>query len=77
MLQDYVRTEIYRDAILKNPTDYKNKVVLDAGCGSGILSLFAAQAGAKKVYAVEASNMAISARKLIKANGFESIITVI
>jgi 23S rRNA G2069 N7-methylase RlmK/C1962 C5-methylase RlmI len=41
------------------------------------LSLFAAQAGAKKVYAVEASNMAVSARKLIKANGFESIITVI
>lgn len=47
------------------------------GCGSGILSLFAAQAGAKKVYAIEASNMAESARILVKANNFSSIIEVI
>ena len=39
--------------------------------------MFAAQAGAKKVYAIEASNSAQHARKLIKANGFENIITVI
>ncbi len=43
---------------------------MDVGAGSGILSLFAAQAGARKVYAVEASNMAESARALIEANGF-------
>ena len=77
MLQDYVRTKLYRDAIIGNPSNYKDKVVLDVGCGSGILSLFAAQAGAKKVYAIEASNMAEYAKILVKANGFSSIIEVI
>jgi ribosomal protein L11 methylase PrmA len=67
---DSIRTELYRDAILNNPSNFKGKVVLDVGCGSGILALFAAQAGAKKVYAIEASNMAYFARKLIKANNF-------
>lgn len=70
MLEDYVRTQLYRDAILNNPSNYKDKVVLDVGCGSGILSLFAAQAGARKVYAIEASNMAENAKVLVKANGF-------
>jgi len=77
MLQDTVRTQIYRNAILKNPSNFKDKVVMDVGCGSGILSLFAAQAGAKKVYAIEASNMAKSARKLVQANGWQSVIEVI
>ena len=74
MLQDTVRTELYRNAILNNPSNFAGKVIMDVGCGSGILSLFAAQAGAKKVYAVEASSMADHARKLVKANGFEATI---
>lgn len=58
MMQDYIRTETYQRSMLSNVSDFANKVVLDVGAGSGILSFFAVQAGAKKVYAVEASNMA-------------------
>jgi len=58
MMQDYVRTNTYQHAMLVNMADFSGKVVLDVGAGSGILSFFAIQAGAKKVYAVEASNMA-------------------
>ena len=37
---------------------------------TGILSMFAAKAGAKKVYAVDASAVAFKAERNIKANGF-------
>ncbi|KAI7907840.1 S-adenosyl-L-methionine-dependent methyltransferase [Cokeromyces recurvatus] len=66
MLQDTVRTSTYRSSILLNgPTSFKDKLVLDVGAGSGILSYFAVQAGAKKVYAVEASAMAGKMKKLV------------
>ncbi|XP_061701157.1 histone-arginine methyltransferase CARM1 isoform X2 [Syngnathoides biaculeatus] len=68
MMQDYVRTGTYQRAILQNHVDFKDKIVLDVGCGSGILSFFAAQAGAKKVYAVEASTMAQHAEVLVNSN---------
>ena len=76
-MEDSVRTPKYREAILDNPSNFRGKVVMDVGCGSGILSLFAAQAGAKKVYACEASGAAEIARILIKANGFENVVEVI
>ena len=38
---------------------------MDVGCGTGILSMMAAKAGAKHVYAVEMSDMADIARKII------------
>ncbi|XP_010259609.1 PREDICTED: probable histone-arginine methyltransferase CARM1 isoform X2 [Nelumbo nucifera] len=68
MLQDYVRTGTYYAAVIENRTDFIGRVVVDVGAGSGILSLFAAQAGAKHVYAVEASEMAEYAQKLIAGN---------
>ncbi|KAG2727115.1 hypothetical protein I3843_01G139800 [Carya illinoinensis] len=68
MLQDYVRTGTYYAAVMENRTDFIGRVVVDVGAGSGILSLFAAQAGAKHVYAVEASEMAEYAQKLIAGN---------
>ena len=49
MIKDSIRTNAYKDAILKNKHLFKDKVVLDVGCGTGILSMFAAQAGAKHV----------------------------
>jgi len=45
-------------------------VVLDVGAGSGILSFFAMQAGARKVYAVEASTMADHTRKLVRSSQY-------
>ena len=68
MLQDYIRTGTYYSAITENAADFEGKAVLDVGCGSGILSLFAAKAGARVVYAVEASNMAVFAAQLAQCN---------
>lgn len=53
------------------------KSVLDVGTGSGILAIWCAQAGARKVYAVEATKMSEHARELVKANGVEGIVEVI
>lgn len=47
MIKDSVRTNAYRDAILNNKHLFKDKVVLDVGCGTSILSMFCAKAGAK------------------------------
>lgn len=52
MLKDVVRTKTYQNVIYKNKFLFKDKIVLDVGAGTGILSLFCAKAGAKHVYAV-------------------------
>lgn len=49
MLSDRTRTGGYRDFLCNNPSLIKDKVVLDVGCGTGILCMFAARAGAKQV----------------------------
>eukprot|EP00798_Chlamydomonas_sp_ICE-L_P027618 gene27618-7255_t len=78
MLQDEPRMRSYRDAIFKNAAShFKGKAVLDVGTGSGILACWAAQAGARVVYAVEATGMAKHARTLAEANGLGDVITVI
>jgi 2-polyprenyl-3-methyl-5-hydroxy-6-metoxy-1,4-benzoquinol methylase len=45
MLKDEVRTKSYMLAIEQNSHLFKGKTVLDVGCGTGILSMFAARAG--------------------------------
>jgi protein arginine N-methyltransferase 3 len=77
MIQDKVRTSTYAHFILTNPSLFRDAVVLDVGCGTGILSLFAARSGAKRVFAVDASDIAEKAEKIVKANGLDNIITVI
>ncbi|KAF8837755.1 S-adenosyl-L-methionine-dependent methyltransferase [Paxillus ammoniavirescens] len=77
MIQDKVRTSTYASFILTNPIVFRDAVVLDVGCGTGILSLFAAKSGAKHVYAVEASDIAGKAERIVRANGLEDVITVI
>jgi len=77
MLKDDVRTKAYQRAIEDNKLDFKGKVVLDIGAGTGILSIFAARAGAKKVFAVENAEIAYFAEGIVKKNGFSKVITVL
>ena len=73
MLQDLPRTEAYYNAITQNPQLFKDKVVVDVGCGTGILSFFAVRAGAKKVYAIENTSIIQVAKKIAHHNGFDNI----
>ncbi|XP_059149432.1 histone-arginine methyltransferase CARMER-like isoform X1 [Physella acuta] len=77
MMQDYIRTSTYQRAMLANISDFHDKIVLDVGAGSGILSFFAIQAGAKKVYAIEASSMAQHCETLVRQNNLSDRIIVI
>ncbi len=53
MLKDKVSTGTYQKAILCNPHLFRDKIVSDIGCGTGILCLFTAKAGATHVYGVK------------------------
>lgn len=75
MLQDSVRCDAFRRAIEEAVTP--GCTVLDVGAGTGILSLFAAQAGAGTVYAVERTGIANLARRIIAENGFSDRVHVL
>mmetsp|Transcript_27817 Transcript_27817/g.76571 ORF Transcript_27817/g.76571 Transcript_27817/m.76571 type:complete len:437 (+) Transcript_27817:273-1583(+) len=77
MLKDHVRTQTYQMAITQNAHLFRDKVVLDVGCGTGILSLFCAQVGAKHVYAVDCSAILQQAKKIVERNGYADKITLI
>lgn len=75
MLKDTVRTDAYRDFIYNHKGLFSGKVVLDVGCGTGILSMFCAKAGAAKVIAVDNSAIIDKARENVFNNGFADKIT--
>jgi histone-arginine methyltransferase CARM1 len=77
MLEDTVRTGVYHWAILQNHSDFKDSVILDVGTGTGILCFFAAHAGARQVYGVEASEIAEIADILVRENNLIDHIKVI
>jgi SAM-dependent methyltransferase len=98
MLKDRPRTETYRAAIsaaiakvaqeryaaaeLGMPAPQAPIRLLDVGCGTGILCMFAAAAARQQqvpiqIFAVEGSGMADVARRLIAENGFGDVVTVI
>jgi protein arginine N-methyltransferase 1 len=74
MLQDRVRTEAYLHAIREvvQPGDR----VLDFGCGTGVLSIFAERAGAGCVYALDRSSMLSAAKTIFAENGCTRIVPV-
>ncbi|XP_073835594.1 protein arginine N-methyltransferase 1-B-like [Musca autumnalis] len=76
-LKDGIRIQKFKEAILYNQHLFKNKTVLHLSCGVGIFSLFAAKAGAAKVYAIDRSNVIYYTRQIVAANGYEDIIEVI
>lgn len=71
MLQDIIRTEAYQKSITSVVKPDHN--VLDFGCGSGVLSMFAARANAAKVIAVDRSPFIKNAQNIALANGFKNI----
>ncbi|MED6138379.1 hypothetical protein PIB30_073798 [Stylosanthes scabra] len=76
--RDKVRNDTYKSAIEHHADKISNKVVLDLGCGTGILSVLCAKAGARKVYAVDAgTDIASQAANIVEANDLSHVIVVL
>jgi len=74
MVADQVRTDAFAKAITEvvRPGD----VVIDVGAGTGILSMLAANAGARRVIGIERSDMAILAKELVKKNNLQAQVEI-
>lgn len=75
MLEDRIRTLAYKDAIER--ASLSGKTVLDVGCGTGILSMFCAGAGASQVIGVDNAELVPKTRRVIASNGYSDRITVL
>jgi protein arginine N-methyltransferase 1 len=51
--------------------------VLDIGCGTGILSMFAAKAGASRVFGIDCSDIVNQAQEIVRQNNLEDIVSII
>jgi len=65
------------NAIVQNKHLFKDKIVLDVGCGTAILSMFAVKAGAKHVIGVDMSTIILKAREIVECNHMSDKITLI
>ena len=77
MLSDTVRTQTYRDALTLNRDRLEDTAVLDIGCGTGILSMFAAEAGAGAVVGVDCSDIIYKAMDIVRENNLEDKVKLI
>ena len=77
MLLDTARTGAYERAIAEHAHLFAGKTVLDVGCGTGVLAMFAARAGAKRVVGIDNSAMISHAEKAVAANGYADVITLV
>jgi hypothetical protein len=75
MLEDRARTSGFVGAI--RSTVQPGDIVVDLGTGSGVLAVAAAQAGARRVYAIEVRPIATTAARFFKASGYGDRITLI
>jgi hypothetical protein len=75
MLDDRARTAALIQGIRE--TVRAGDVVVEIGTGTGVLATAAAQAGAKRVYAIEHGRIADRAREVVAANGVADIVTVV
>lgn len=77
MLSDIVRTSSYKKAIIENSETIEGRTVLDLGCGTGILSMFAASAGAQHVIGIDQSDIIYHAMEIIRENNVSDKITLV
>jgi protein arginine N-methyltransferase 1 len=75
MLHDDRRTRDFIAGV--SATVRPGDVVLEVGTGSGVLAVAAARAGARRVYAVEASDIADVAERVFAVNGVEDRVTLV
>ncbi len=75
MLADATRCKAFREAL--SAAIKPDSVVLDLGGGSGVLSMYAARLGARRVYCIERGPVIDVARALVRENGLEGVVEVV